>query len=210
MCKRSLTRLNVFNQWQNEILSGGGGGIVQGIAMSPTLLLKTRVMTDARFRSSGGFLSTSYHSLKLGRELIATEGGLRSLTKGMGVFSFKRFCDWTTRYAFCVMVEEIYKNQKHIESKLSTGEQMGCSLVGGTLSALATVPIDVCVATIQQSDKKGEKVSVVEIYKRELKEKGVRGMVRLSTRGLVPRVAHVAMTVMIMKTVSSKIYDAIT
>jgi len=221
LCKRSLEKLAIFPQWQNEILSGGGGGVVQGIAMSPTLLLKTRVMTDARFRTTGGFLSTSWHSLKLGRELVATEGGLMSLTKGMGVFSFKRFCDWTTRYAFCVMVEHFYKQKKFgssdhgsastmFEKKLSKPEQMCCSLVGGTLSALATVPIDVMVATIQQSDKKGQKVSVVQIYREELRTKGVKGMVALSTRGLVPRVAHVAMTVMIMKTVSSWIYDVVT
>merc|ERR1712087_448238 len=157
-------------------------------------------------------------SAKLGRELVATEGGLMSLTKGMGVFSFKRFCDWTTRYGFCVMVEHYYKinkfgaadGQREFDRKISKPEQMACSLAGGTLSALATVPIDVMVATIQQADKKGQKVSVVQIYREELRTKGVKGMVALSTRGLVPRVAHVAMTVMIMKTVSSWIYDVVT
>lgn len=144
-----------------------------------------------------------------------------SLFQGMGVFSFKRFCDWTTRYAFCVMVEQIYKTHKFgvadgtgadaiFNLKLSTPEKMACSLAGGTLSALATVPIDVMVATIQQADKKGQKVSVVDIYRTELREKGLSGMVKLSTRGLIPRVAHVAMTVMLMKTMTSYIYDAVT
>lgn len=136
----------------------------------------------------------------------------------MGVFSFKRFCDWTTRYGFCVMVEHIYKKQKYSKYdgedifglKLSTPERMACSLAGGTLSALATVPIDVTVATIQQANKKGQKVSVIEIYRNELREKGLTGLVQLSTRGLIPRVAHVALTVMIMKTMSSWIYDMVT
>ena len=80
ICKVGLEYVPI-QDYQREILSGGGGGVVQGIVMSPTLLLKTRVMTDPRFRTTGGFISTSYHSLKLGKELIATEGGLISLTK---------------------------------------------------------------------------------------------------------------------------------
>lgn len=80
-CKVALEQVSFMPEWQREILSGGGGGVVQGVVMSPTLLLKTRVMTDPRFRSTGGFISTSWHSLKLGKELIVTEGGLMSLTK---------------------------------------------------------------------------------------------------------------------------------
>ena len=141
--------------------------------------------------------------------------------QGMGVFSIKRFCDWTTRYGFCVMVEHFYKMNKFgvadgrtsdelYNMKLSKPEAMACSLAGGTLSALATVPIDVMVATIQQADKKGQKVSVIDIYRTELREKGLGGMVRLSTRGLAPRVLHVALTVMMMKTMTSWIYDTVT
>ncbi|ETO00070.1 hypothetical protein RFI_37389, partial [Reticulomyxa filosa] len=70
-----------MTKWQRDILSGGMGGFVQGVVMSPMLLLKTRVMTDPRFRTTGGFFQTSLHSLKLGGELIRTEGGLMSLTK---------------------------------------------------------------------------------------------------------------------------------
>lgn len=218
LCRKGLHHVHSLDEydWLREILSGGGGGVVQGVIMSPTLLLKTRVMTDPRFRATGGFFETSYHSLKLGKELIETEGGLMSLTKGMGVFSFKRFCDWTTRYGFCVLVEQMYKQQKYrnfenvYDLKLSKPEQMACSLAGGTLSALATIPIDVMVATIQQADKKGEKVSVVKIFRTQLNEKGVKGVMQLSTRGLVARVSHVALTVMLMKTMSSWLYEVIT
>mmetsp|Transcript_12555 Transcript_12555/g.18997 ORF Transcript_12555/g.18997 Transcript_12555/m.18997 type:complete len:310 (+) Transcript_12555:133-1062(+) len=214
-CRVGLEHVTFLETWQKDVLSGGGGGFVQGVIMSPTLLLKTRVMTDPRFRSTGGFFATSYHSLKLGKELIVTEGGLMSLTKGMGVFSFKRFCDWTTRFGFCVMVEELYKIQKFgdddsVQRKLKKSEQMACSLAGGTLSALATIPIDVMVATIQQADKKGEKVSVMKIMRTKLQQHGFVGVMQLSTRGLIPRVAHVALTVMLMKTMSSWIYEVVT
>lgn len=106
-----LERLDApLNKWQRTIISGGMGGFVQGIVMSPMLLLKTRVMTDPRFRTSGGFFATALHSLTLGAELIRKEGAF-SLCKGMGVFSFKRFLDWTTRYAFVVLVNQLLKQK---------------------------------------------------------------------------------------------------
>jgi len=192
-----LEKLDVpLNKWQRTIISGGMGGFVQGIVMSPMLLLKTRVMTDPRFRTSGGFFATSLHSLTLGAELVRKEGAI-SLCKGMGVFSFKRFLDWTTRYAFVVLVESFVKTDS--QQKLTMKQEMFCSLMGGTLSALSTVPIDVMVATIQQANKAGKKVSVIEIYKEQLKSGGIKGTLQLSTRGLVARVVHVALTTVMLK-----------
>ena len=105
---QALTILNTFDFLSPQaatVLSGGCGGFVQGIIMSPCLLLKTRVMTDPRFRSTGGVLQTTIASGKLGREIVVKEG-ISVLTKGMGVFSFKRFCDWTTRYLFVELVAD--------------------------------------------------------------------------------------------------------
>jgi len=199
-----LNKLDVpLNKWQRTIVSGGMGGFVQGVVMSPMLLLKTRVMTDPRFRTSGGFFQTAFHSLTLGAELIRKEGAL-SLCKGMGVFSVKRCLDWTTRYAFVVLVESFVKTDP--SQKLTMKQEMFCSLMGGTLSALSTVPIDVMVATIQQANKAGQKVSVIEIYKEQLKTGGIKGTLQLSTRGLVARVTHVAITTVMLKNVSSWCY----
>lgn len=44
LCHKLLNRATFLEDYQREMLSGGGGGVVQGIIMSPTLLLKTRVM----------------------------------------------------------------------------------------------------------------------------------------------------------------------
>lgn len=88
--------------------------------------------------------------------------------------------------------------------KLGTAEKVLSALAGGTLSALATVPIDVMVATIQQAGKSGKKVSVAETLR---SQGGAMGMVRFATRGLGARVAHVAMTTLMMKTVTSAVYD---
>lgn len=50
---------------QKTVASGGMGGFVQGIVLSPLLLLKTRVMTDPAFRNSGGLLETAAASFKV-------------------------------------------------------------------------------------------------------------------------------------------------
>lgn len=55
-----LSKFEFLDHQQAMVLSGGCGGFVQGVVMSPALLLKTRVMTDARFRSSGGVLQVSF------------------------------------------------------------------------------------------------------------------------------------------------------
>lgn len=65
----------------SNILSGGMGGFVQGVVMSPLLLLKTRVMTDPSYRATGGVVSTAVASGKVGIKVIKNEG-LLALLKG--------------------------------------------------------------------------------------------------------------------------------
>ena len=75
---------------------------------------------------------------------------------------------------------------------------------GGSISALVTIPIDVLVATFQSAAKAGKKVSIVETFR---EQGGAAQVIAFSTRGLVARVAHVAATTMMMKTVTSIVYD---
>jgi len=173
--------------------------------MSPLLLLKTRVMTDAAFRTSGTVMETTISSAKIGGRIVATEGAA-ALLKGAGVFSFKRFCDWTTRYFFVQVVENAVQGDG---PPLSKQTKVWCALGGGTLSALATVPIDVMVATVQDASKAGKKVSIIEVYKEQMASGGIKGTLQLSTRGLVARVAHVALTTLLMKNVTSFVYDSL-
>lgn len=84
-----------------------------------------------------------------------------------------------------------------------------CALAGGTLSALATVPIDVMVATIQDAGKSGQKVSVMKVFSDAAATGGIKGTIQLATRGLAARVAHVALTTLMMKTVTSAVYDTL-
>ena len=95
-CAKALHGTEGLTKETKTVISGGVGGLVQGIVMSPLLLLKTRVMTDPAFRASGGVVATAIASAKVGGRLIATEGP-QVLFKGVSIFAFKRAADWSTR-----------------------------------------------------------------------------------------------------------------
>jgi len=196
----------VLGPQMTMVLTGGIGGFIQGIVMSPLLLLKTRVMTDSAFRKSSSAWASTVASTQIGMRVINQEGAM-ALCKGMGVFASKRFLDWTTRFGFVEIVQTAVKG-RDTKAKLSTPTKLMCALAGGCLSALATIPVDVTVAMIQDANKAGQKVDVIEIYRAKLKE-GLGSTVRMATRGLAARVAHVAMTTMLMKTVTSFVYDKV-
>lgn len=62
---------------QKTVISGGAGGFVQGVVMSPLLLLKTRVMTDPVFRTTGGLFATAVASARVRAQLL--RNGCRTL-----------------------------------------------------------------------------------------------------------------------------------
>jgi hypothetical protein len=192
-----------------EVLSGGMGGFIQGVFMSPLLLLKTRVCTSQEFKMMEGFKETTRASFRIGSEVIKREG-LAGLMKGAPLFSVKRFADWTSRYFFVVVVENLLeKSHKDGHKKLSANEKAFASLMGGTLSALATIPMDVMVATTQKASKAGEKVSPVQVFRDVYKEGGMGAVLNFGTRGTMARVVHVALTTLMMKTATTAVYDAI-
>lgn len=197
---------SVLGPGATTVLTGGIGGFVQGVVMSPLLLLKTRVMTDASFRKGSSAWQSTLASSAIGMRVIREEGVL-ALSKGMGVFAFKRFLDWTTRFAFVELVENAVKGEDK-KQKLGRGTRMLCGLAGGCLSALATIPVDVTVAMTQAANKAGQKVSVIELYREKMRE-GFGETLRMSTRGLAARCAHVALTTMLMKDITSYVYSAL-
>ena len=62
------------------------------------------------------------------------------------------------------------------------------------------------MAQTQSAAKAGKKVNVMEMIR---EQGGVGNVIAFSTRGLVARVAHVALTTMMMKTVTSIVYDTL-
>jgi len=191
-----------------EVISGGIGGGFQGIVLSPVLLLKTRVMTDPVFRNKMSVWETTKRSTSVGVGVVRKEG-VAALMKGSLMFSMKRVADWSTRYMFAEGIEAglLRLRAGEAEPKLSTTEKLIASFLGGTLSTLATIPMDVMVAQMQQASKAGVKVSAVESFRQQLKEGGVGQLLAFSTRGLIARVAHVSLTTALMKTGSTYVYD---
>jgi hypothetical protein len=187
-----------------EVISGGIGGGFQGLVLSPLLLLKTRVMTDPVFRQKMGMWETTKRSSLVGMSVIRNEG-VMALMKGSIMFSGKRVADWSTRYLFAEGIESLMS--KSHTRKLSTTEKLAASFLGGTLSTLATIPMDVMVAQIQQASKAGQKVSAIEAFRYQLKQGGISGVLKFSTRGLIARIAHVSLTTALMKTGSTYVYD---
>ncbi|CAK4694119.1 hypothetical protein LEN26_013371 [Aphanomyces euteiches] len=189
-----------------EVVSGGLGGGFQGIVLSPTLLLKTRVMTDPVFRTKMTPTETIAKSAQVGINVIRNEG-VAALMKGSVVFSVKRIADWSTRYFFCVVSEDALFRRGDPNKKITVKEELIASLVGGTLSSLATLPADVLVAQIQQASKAGANVGVLATFKEEYAKGGLKRLVGFSTAGFVPRCLHVAFTTMVMKTGCSAVYS---
>mmetsp|Transcript_5134 Transcript_5134/g.7099 ORF Transcript_5134/g.7099 Transcript_5134/m.7099 type:complete len:321 (-) Transcript_5134:274-1236(-) len=191
-----------------DILAGGIGGGFQGFVLSPTLLLKTRVMTNPIFREKMSLGETTQQSLSVGMKVIREEG-IQALMKGSVVFSAKRVADWSTRFLFTVMAENVVFKRGNKDYKLTRSEQIMSGLLGGFGSTICTLPLDVAVAQIQQASKAGQKVPLLELFLEQYKQGGMKQLTGMATRGFVARLAHVALTTALMKTATSMIYDSI-
>lgn len=173
-------------------LAGGIGGGFQGYALSPTLLLKTRVMTDPVFRQKMSLFRTAWLSFCIGFDVVQREGIL-VLMKGANTFAVKRVFDWSTRFYFSDLFETILLESKGV-SRLTTAEKSLASFLGGALSTLSTLPLDVIVAKTQDAKNAGVKVSPWTLFRTELKEKGWTGVRKTYTKGFFARLLHVCTT----------------
>lgn len=186
-------------------LAGGIGGGFQGFVLSPTLLLKTRVMTNPVFREKMSLLRTTLLSLRIGFEVVRNEG-LLALMKGSGVFATKRVFDWATRFYFSDIFERLMASQKG--DTLTATEKIIASLLGGTASTVATLPLDVLVAKTQDAKKAGVKVSPLKMFLDDL-NKGFGWLRNAYLKGFEVRLAHVCFTTVAMKTGAPLMYDAL-
>merc|ERR1712127_537331 len=117
-------------------LAGGIAGGFQGFVLSPTLLLKTRVMTNPVFREKMSLWRTTMLSFAIGFEVVKNEG-VFALMKGSDIFALKRVFDWSTRYFFSDMFEALMLSLgKGANGVLSPGEKIIASLLGGTASTI--------------------------------------------------------------------------
>jgi hypothetical protein len=188
-------------------MAGGIAGGFQGFVLSPTLLLKTRVMTNPIFRESMSLWRTTVQSFSIGMQVVREEG-VTALMKGSNVFATKRVFDWATRYYFSDVFEALLLSQSSL-GKLTPTEKIIASLLGGTASTISTLPLDVLVAKTQDAKKAGQAVSALTLFREQLKEEGWGGLRNSYMRGFEARLAHVCFTTVVMKTGSSLMYDAL-
>ena len=124
------------------------------------------------------------------------------------IFATKRVFDWATRYFFADVCEACLRSRKG-GAALSATDKVISSFVGGTLSTLSTLPLDVLVAKTQDAKKAGVKVSALALFQDELKQKGWGGLCSSYMRGFEARLLHVCFTTVAMKTGTSLLYDAL-
>jgi len=150
-------------------------------------------MTDPIFRQKMSMWETSKQSARVGLKVIQGEG-IAALMKGSLTFSLKRVADWGTRFYFAVLSEDLLFKKGDLTYVLSNQERLAASLIGGGLSSLLTLPLDVMVAQIQQASKAGQKVSVLATFQAEFKQGGWERVAGFATKGFVARTLHVALT----------------
>ena len=164
-------------------------------------------MTTESLRETRGVWATTVASSRVGVDLVHREG-VSALMKGAALFSSKRVADWTTRFYFAESVAYWMRDAVG-GRKLTFAEQSCASLLGGALSATATLPLDVLVATVQSAHRAGQSVSAASIWREQIKSGGVMQLITYSSRGYIARVAHVGATTLLMKSFSSTVYAAV-
>ncbi|KAJ1631696.1 mitochondrial carrier domain-containing protein [Pavlovales sp. CCMP2436] len=149
-------------------------------------------------------------SCEVGARVIAREGPM-SLMKGAPTFAIKRVADWGSRYLFVNLVEDVAFRRGDTDGsrKLAYSQQIAASLLGGVLSSICTVPLDVMVAQIQQAAKAGEAVSVWGTFRVQWAEGGFERVAGFATRGFVARCIHVALTTVVIKTGTEFVTDVL-
>lgn len=188
-------------------IAGGIAGGFQGYVLSPTLLLKTRVMTNPVFREKMSLLRTTLLSFTIGFDVVKNEG-LLALMKGSNIFALKRVFDWSTRYFFSDMFESMMLNAGYgVNGSLSPKEQFIASMLGGYASTVFTLPLDVIVAKSQDAKKAGQKVSAWKTFMKDYEEGGWKGLYNANMMGFEARLAHVCLTTVVMKTGSGLMYN---
>lgn len=80
--------LHMQGSFGKRLVAGGFGGFVQGWVLSPLLLVKTKIMTDASMRNNGGnsVFTMTVNSIVLGKKIVL-QGGILD---GAFLFSIKR------------------------------------------------------------------------------------------------------------------------
>lgn len=188
-----------------RVLAGGLAGGVQGYVLSPLLLLKTRVMTDAAFREAMPLRTTVARSFAVGGKVLRADGAL-GLMKGSNTFAFKRVFDWATRYLFAELCEQLLSARLG-GAALSPGQKMLASLVGGGFSAVATLPLDTLLSKIQDAKNSGNAGSAFDMVRADYEAGGWGGLWGQYMVAWEARCLHVGLTTVALKTWTPMLFE---
>ena len=161
------------------ILSGMGGGLCQAYTtMGFCTFMKTVEVT--RHKQAGVHIST----LKIAKDILQKEG-IVGINKGVTAVALRQMTNWGSRFGIARITETIFKG-KDTHRKLSTGEKLSASVIGGALGCW-NQPFEVIRVEMQSQAKaadRPEKLNIWTAGKYIYQHNGFRGFYR----GVTPRI----------------------
>lgn len=190
-----------------DLVSGFGAGAVQGVFMSPVLLARTRVNQSLTERAAAGKINTGFvaemrHSANILNSAIKAEG-VGMLATGMPTMVFKRALDWGTRFIIINQYKALFARLNgDPDGKLSAGQNLVASFLGGSTSCALTMPIDRMMPILQQVRPDSSQSAVAYLRERLAAE----GLSTLQ-RGFAMRALHTGYHTMFAIFVADSIYQ---
>lgn len=161
-------------------IGGMGGGVCQAYTtMGFCTFMKTVEVT--RIKGVGALQQSS---IAVAAEIFRKEGIL-GMYKGVNAVALRQATNWGSRFGFSRIIESVIRG-KDVERKLSKGERLFSSAVGGGL-ACWNQPIEVIRVEMQsmaKADDRPKSLSIGSTARYIYQKNGLRGFYR----GVTPRV----------------------
>ncbi len=164
------------------ILSGMGGGLAQAYTtMGFCTFMKTVEVT--RHKGVAATAAGSHHpsTYAVAREIWQREG-IRGVNRGVSAVALRQMTNWGSRFGIARITEELIRSAK----RLSTGEKLAASVVGGALGCW-NQPIEVIRVEMQRQGGGAlvkERLGIWQTARIIYGEHGMRGFYR----GVIPRI----------------------
>ncbi|KAJ3056180.1 hypothetical protein HK097_007786 [Rhizophlyctis rosea] len=166
------------------VLGGMGGGVAQAYTtMGFCTFMKTVEVTRHKDAAAA-----EKSSIQVAREIFAKEG-IVGLNKGVSAVAVRQMTNWGSRLGIARITESVIQSMRPVErrgDKLTTGERLGASVVGGAL-ACWNQPIEVIRVEMQsqvQDPTRPTKMTISSTAKWIWQKNGFLGFYR----GVTPRI----------------------
>jgi hypothetical protein len=163
------------------ILAGMGGGLAQTYTtMGFCTFMKTVEVT--RHKSIGTQTPSTW---SVAAEILKREG-IRGLNRGASAVALRQMTNWGSRMGIARITEQLLRGDRDKSARLSTGERLLASAVGGALGCW-NQPIEVIRVEMQSQAKSAGRPTSPTIFNTAsyiYREHGLRGFYR----GVTPRI----------------------